>query len=61
MMDGKPDWLTPTLMEVPFYRDGMTQEEYEKEREYYGKNYHLIISGEMKYRPLWKQKVKNMD
>lgn len=53
MMEGKDNWSTPTLREVPFWRDGMSQEEYEKEREYLARNYHLFRQG--RYVPLWKQ------
>ena len=50
------NWPTATLMEAPFWRDGMTAEEYDVEREYYAKNMDLVR--ERKYVPLWKQKVK---
>lgn len=48
------DWATPTLKECPWWRDGMTPEEYDIEREYCCKNYDTsekMIS----YIPLWKQ------
>ncbi|MBO5426772.1 MAG: hypothetical protein J6A25_14790 [Lachnospiraceae bacterium] len=48
------NWSTPTLREVPFWRDGMSPEEYEIERSYYLENYNLVAEG--KYVPLWKQK-----
>ena len=48
------DWATPTLKEEPFWREGMTPEEYEEERDYLIHNYHLLMSGE--YVPLWKQR-----
>lgn len=47
------NWATETLMEAPFWRNGMTPEEYDREREYLGKNFHMFLSGE--YIPLWKQ------
>lgn len=50
------DWATETLKEVPFWREDMTPDEYDTERKYYAKNYHLIRDGKMKYVPLWKQK-----
>lgn len=51
------NWASETLKEAPFWRPGMTPEEYDIEREYYGKNYHLFMNGEMEYVPLWKQKL----
>ena len=48
------DWATYTLKEAPFWREGMSPEEYEIEREYLGRNYDLLLRGE--YVPLWKQK-----
>ena len=49
------DWATPTMKEAPYWRDGMSPDEYEAEREYYGRNYvSLFLKG--KYKPLWKQK-----
>jgi len=48
------DWANPTLKEMPFWREGMTPEEYDTEREYYYKNYDLVRK--MKYKPLWVQK-----
>lgn len=47
------DWATATLKEVPYWRDGMTPEEYEKERNYFNENIKLWTQG--KYTPLWKQ------
>ena len=47
------NWANYTLKEAPFWREGMTPEEYDIEREYYGKNYDLVRKG--KYVPLWKQ------
>ena len=46
------DWSSPTLKEVPFWREGMSQEEYEVEREYYAQNFHLVKEGS--YVPLWR-------
>lgn len=54
-MDEK-DWTSDTLKEAPFYREGMSQEEYDIEREYHGKNTKLVLSGQ--YEPLWKQRQK---
>ena len=53
-MEENNDWATETLKEAPFWRDGMTPEEYDEEREYLGKNYILLQKGT--YVPLWKQK-----
>lgn len=52
------DWATPTVKEVPFWRDDMTPEEYEIEREYYYKNFALVRKRE--YVPLWKQKEESL-
>lgn len=54
-MEENKEWATPTLKEVPFWRDGMSPEEYDIEREYYAKNFHLVRDGS--YKPLWKQKM----
>ena len=53
-MEEDRNWATPTLKEVPFWRDDMSPEEYDKEREYYAKNFHLVREG--LYVPLWKPK-----
>lgn len=47
------DWATPTLKEAPYWREGMTPEEYDKEREYL--NNHIKEYWEGSYLPLWKQ------
>ena len=47
------DWATPTLKEAPFWKDGMTPEEYDEEREYFYKHYEDYTNG--KYKPLWQQ------
>ena len=47
------NWATPTLKEVPFWRDGMTPDEYDKEREYLARHINLLQEG--LYVPLWKQ------
>jgi len=49
------NWATPGLREVPFWREDMTPEEYDVEREYYAKNFTTLVR-EGKYMPLWKQK-----
>ena len=48
------NWATPTVKEVPFWRNGMTPEEYDIEREYYYRNIDQVRKGV--YVPLWKQK-----
>lgn len=49
------DWANETLKCAPFWRDGMTQEEFDREGEYYCNNYfNLVETGQ--YTPLWKQK-----
>jgi hypothetical protein len=51
------DWTKGTeLKSAPFWRDGMSPEEYEEEREYWKKNIAQWKKGE--YIPLWKQKEK---
>ena len=47
------DWATYTLKEAPFWREGISPEEYEIEREYLGRNYDLLMKNQ--YVPLWKQ------
>lgn len=42
--------------EVPFWREGMTSKEYDKEREYCAKNFTNLVM-ESQYVPLWKQGV----
>lgn len=48
------DWATGTLKETPFWREGMTPEEYEAERDYLNNHFQEFINGD--YEPLWKQK-----
>ncbi len=51
------EWAMPTLKEAPWWREGMTPEEYEVERDYYGAHFgDLVVEG--KYIPLWKQSDK---
>lgn len=54
LMEENKDWASAGLKEMPFWRNGMTPEEYDAEREYYLKNIKLFREG--KYIPLWKQK-----
>ena len=53
-MEGKNDWATPGVKEVPYWKDGMTPEEYEVERTYYYDHLNEVKKGT--YAPLWKQK-----
>ena len=46
--------LDPRLREYPFVYKGMTIEEYDKEKEYYGKHWSEVHEG--KYKPLWVQR-----
>ena len=52
-MQKESDWATYSLMEAPFWKNGMTPEEYEKEREYFYKHLEDIKKGT--YKPLWQQ------
>lgn len=45
------DWATETLMEAPFWRNGMAPEEYEMENRYLSKNFYKQKDGN--YMPLW--------
>lgn len=47
------DWATETLMEAPFWRNGMTLEEYEMENRYLSKNFYKQKDGN--YMLLWMQ------
>lgn len=49
MEENKSEWATENLKEAPFFVEGMTPQEYDKEREYYLKNFKKIRSGEIKY------------
>ena len=47
------DWAAETLMEAPFWRNGMTPEEYEMENRHLSKNFYKQKDGN--YMPLWMQ------
>lgn len=49
----KYEWLTPTMKEAPFYYDGITPEEYDKENNYFQRHFADYLKN--KYTPLWKQ------
>lgn len=53
MTEESGNWASATLKEVPFWRADMGPEEYEREREYCAKNFHLRRAGT--YLPLWVQ------
>ncbi len=46
-------WCSEGMKEAPFYHQGMTMEEYEKERDYF--NLHIEEWKNGTYEPLWKQ------
>lgn len=46
-------WATHSMREFIFWRDGMSPEEFEKERDYFYQNIDMVRKGE--YVPLWKQ------
>jgi hypothetical protein len=52
-MEESKEWASATLKEVPFWREDMGPEEYDREREYLAKNWDLVRNGT--YVPLWKQ------
>ena len=53
MVENK-EWSTPTLREVPYWKDGMSIDEYEMERTYYYEHMQDVKAGV--YLPLWKQR-----
>ena len=53
---GDRDWATPTLKEVPFWREDMQPEEYDLERKYFAEHFEDYTNGN--YEPLWKQNNK---
>ena len=48
---GKNEWANAMIRENPYFVDVMTPEVYDKEREYYLRNYEKIRSGKLKYNP----------
>lgn len=50
------DWAPFQLKEAPFWKDGMTPEEYDEEREYLIEHWEEYTHG--KYLPLWRQQNK---
>lgn len=57
-MMAEKDWATPTLKEAPYWRDGMSPEEYDVERTYLYQHIEELKNGT--YLPLWKQKNLEM-
>lgn len=45
--------FTFSMMEYPFYHDGMTMKEWKEERQYMADHMEDVKKG--KYKPLWKQ------
>lgn len=54
MADIRDEWATPGMKEWVFWRDGMTQEEYDAEYRYFYEHIEDWQNGT--YQPLWKQK-----
>ena len=54
-MEENRNWATPSIKERPFWRDGMSCEEYELERAYYYNYLNKDIAHQREYKPLWKQ------
>lgn len=52
-MEENNEWANASIKETPYWRDGMSVDEYEKERLYYYK--HLKDVKEGRYKPLWKK------
>lgn len=59
MMEEKNDWASPSLKEAPYWREGMSPEEYDIERDYFYKHLDDLHHG--KYKPLWKQNNPNAE
>lgn len=56
LMAKESNWATYGMMEAPYWRNGMTPEEYDTERKYYYKHMEDVQNGT--YIPLWKQNNK---
>lgn len=56
-MAKKSDWATYGMMEAPYWKDGMSIEEYEAERKYYYDHIEDVKNGT--YKPLWLKKKKS--
>lgn len=44
-MEKGSEWASSIIKENPYFVEGMTPEEYDKEREYYLNNYEKIVRG----------------
>lgn len=53
-MAKESDWASYGLMEVPYWRNGMTPEEYEEEQRYFCMHFEDWKKGA--YAPLWQQR-----
>ncbi|MCM1115614.1 MAG: hypothetical protein NC397_08980 [Clostridium sp.] len=51
----KQNWAVPELRKYPWWRDNMTPEEYDEERDYYYENFESLVKKGL-YKPLWQQK-----
>lgn len=54
----KSDWASYGMMEAPYWRNGMSPEEYEFERAYFINISKGGLKSLIKYRPLWSQNKK---
>lgn len=54
-MEANKSWASPGMKEYPFWRDEMSVEEFDKEREYFQKNFEKVQ--DTTYKPLWKQNI----
>lgn len=54
-MNNASNWASLEMKKNPWWRDDMSPEEYDAEREFYVKNFdNLVVNG--LYKPLWQQK-----
>ena len=52
-MEEKNDWANSMIKEYPFWRDGMSPEEFDAERDYFYR--HFEDYKKKRYKPLWMQ------
>ena len=55
-MAKESDWASYGLMEVPYWRNGMSPEEYEEEQRYFYMHFEDWKEGT--YMPIWKQRME---